>query len=212
MLLYFKGDEDKTSAVHFLTFHFTPDMIKFLPGVPNTMSRIILFSGGVESTAMLTLANKDDIVMTIRDTSPNHYYTYHPIAIEKIASAMNHEIQYTDIKIPTEKTKKFLYQLWTFVPIAIIWASRFPEIKEVWYGLNSSEPSTNAKEDFQKCVNTWRTAFPKIMLRFPLKYLSKEQQWNMIPKRVQPLISNCLYNNFCGVCRKCVELKQLRGL
>lgn len=176
------------------------------------MSRLILFSGGVESTALLTKASKDDIVMTIRDISPNDHYTYHPNRIEEVARAMNVQIQYTDLKIPIQKTKGFVYQLWTFVPISIMWISRFPEITEVWYGLNNTEPSTSAKNDFERCVKIWKVAFPQIDLRFPLRHLSKEQQWVMIPKHVRPLISTCLNNNFCGTCRKCVELKKLRGL
>lgn len=177
------------------------------------MNRLILFSGGVESTAMLTKAKKDDIVMAIRDTSPDNHYTYHPNRIEEVARAMDVQIQYTDLKIPIHK-EDFVYQLWTFIPISIMWVSRFPSIKEVWYGLNNKEPSPApiVQDSFDKCVRMWKIACPDVSLKFPLRHLSKEQQWNMIPKRVQPLISNCLYNNFCGVCRKCVELKQLRGL
>ena len=176
------------------------------------MSRLILFSGGVESVAMLTKASKDDIVMTIRDTSPNHYHTYHPNRIEEVARAMKVQIQYTDIKIPIEKSKGFVHQLWTFTPIAIMWASRFPEINEIWYGLNNTEPSALAKDDFEKCIKIWKIAFPQINLRFPLRRFSKEQQWSMIPKHIRPLITTCLNNNFCGTCRKCIELKKLRGL
>jgi 7-cyano-7-deazaguanine synthase in queuosine biosynthesis len=176
------------------------------------LSRLILFSGGVESIAMLTKASKDDIVMTIRDTSLNHYHTYHPNRIEEVARAMKVQIQYTDIKIPIEKSKGFVYQLWTFIPITIMWASRFPEINEIWYGLNNTEPSALAKDDFEKCVKIWKIAFPQINLRFPLRRFSKEQQWSMIPKHIRPLITTCLNNNFCGTCRKCIELKKLRGL
>jgi 7-cyano-7-deazaguanine synthase in queuosine biosynthesis len=182
-------------------------------GVPNTMSRLILFSGGVESTALLTKASKDDIVMTIRDTSPNDHYTYHPNRIEEIARAFKVKIQYTDLKIPIMK-EQFVYQLWTFIPIAMMWCSRFPQITEVWYGLNNREPSPApiVQESFEKCKKIWSIAFPEISLKFPLRHLSKDQQWKMIPKHIQPLISNCLNNNFCGLCRKCVELKHLRGL
>ena len=150
--------------------------------------------------------------MTIRDTSPNHYYTYHPSRIEEVARAMGVQIQYTDLKIPIQKAKGFVYQLWTFIPIAIMWASRFPEINEIWYGLNNTEPSALAKDDFEKCVKIWKIAFPQINLRFPLRRFSKEQQWSMIPKHIRSLITTCLNNNFCGTCRKCVELKKLRGL
>jgi 7-cyano-7-deazaguanine synthase in queuosine biosynthesis len=175
------------------------------------LSRLILFSGGVESTALLTKASKDDIVMTIRDTSPDDYYTYHPNRIEEVARAMKVQIQYTDLKIPIHK-KQFVYQLWTFIPVAIMWVSRFPEINEIWYGLNNMEPSVSAKDDFEKCIKIWKIAFPQINLRFPLRRFSKEQQWSMIPKHIRPLITTCLNNNFCGTCRKCIELKKLRGL
>jgi len=176
------------------------------------MSRLILFSGGVESTAMLTKANRDDIIMTIRDTSPDDHYTYHPNRIEEIARAMNVKIQYTDLKIPTMK-EQFVYQLWTFVPVCMMWTSRFPSIKEVWYGLNNKEPSSIpvVQDSFDRCIKMWKVAFPEIPLKFPLRHLSKEQQWKMIPKHVQPILTNCLYNNFCGTCRKCLELKSLRS-
>ena len=88
--------------------------------------------------------------MTIRDTSPNDHYTYHPNRIEEVARAMGVQIQYTDLKIPIQKAKGFVYQLWTFIPITIMWASRFPEITEVWYGLNNTEPSDSAKDDFDR--------------------------------------------------------------
>jgi len=176
------------------------------------LSRLILFSGGVESTALLTKAKKDDIVMTIRDTSPEDYYTYHPNRVEEVAKAMNVKIQYTDIKIPIHR-EDFVYQLWTFIPISIMWASRFPSIQEVWYGLNNKEPSTLpvVQDSFDRCVKIWKVAFPNVTLKFPLRHLSKEQQWKMIPKHVQPLITTCLYNTFCGKCRKCLELKNLRS-
>ena len=151
--------------------------------------------------------------MTIRDTSPDDHYTYHPNRIEEVARAMGVQIQYTDLKIPIHK-KQFVYQLWTFIPVSIMWVSRFPEITEVWYGLNNTEPSNSpiVQDSFDKCVKAWKTACPTIALKFPLRHLSKEQQWRMIPKHVRPLISTCLNNNFCGSCRKCVELKKLRGL
>lgn len=176
------------------------------------MFNLILFSGGVESTALLTKAKKDDIVMTIRDTSPDDHYTYHPNRIEEIAKAMNVKIHYTDLKIPIKK-EDFVYQLWTFIPISIMWASRFPSIKEVWYGLNNTEPSSTpvVQDSFDRCVRMWKTTFPNVSLKFPLRHLSKEQQWQIIPKHVQPLITTCLYNTFCGNCRKCLELKKLRS-
>jgi len=176
------------------------------------LSRLILFSGGVESAALLTRASKDDIVMTIRDTSPNDHYTYHPNRIEEIARAFKVKIQYTDLKIPIQKEKNFVYQLWTFIPVAIIWTSRFPQIKEVWYGLNNTEPSESAKNDFERCIKIWSFAFPEVSLKFPLRNLSKEQQWKMIPKNIRPMITTCLYNNFCGTCRKCIELQNLRRM
>ena len=174
------------------------------------MSRLILFSGGVESTAMLTRATKNDIVMTIRDTSPRAYITFHQNRVEEIAKLMHVKIHYTDIKIPIEREKDFVYQLWTFVPIAILWASRIPRITEVWYGLNNQEPSDMARKDFEKCVQVFKVAYPNVALKFPLRHLTKKQQWDIIPSNVQPLITSCLFNKFCGTCHKCLELKELR--
>ena len=174
------------------------------------MSKLILFSGGVESTAMLTKATKDDIVMVIRDTSPKAYITYHPNRVEEIAKAFGIKLHYTDIKIPIERERNFVYQLWTFIPVALLWTSRFPRITEVWYGLNNQEPSDVAKKDFDKCLEIWKTANSNITLKFPFRHLSKQQQWKMIPKHVQPLITSCLFGKFCGICHKCIELKELK--
>lgn len=175
------------------------------------MSRLILFSGGVESTAMLTLANEKDIVTTIRDTSKDIYRTYNEKSVEEITKKLEITLHYTDLALPLKHRKYFHYQLLTFIHVAGLWVSRFPEIKEVWYGLSSVGPAEVAKKDFDYCVDFWKRSHPNIELVFPLQHMGKKDIWKLIPKDVQKLVINCNQKIQCNRCHKCSELRQLKG-
>lgn len=174
------------------------------------MSRLILFSGGVESTAMLTLRNPQDIITTVRDTSKSIYRNYNEKAVEEIAKHLGVKIHYTDIAIPIEHKKNNLYQLLTFVHIAGLWVTRFPSIKEVWYGLKKGEPIESMRKEFDWCVDMWGHAYPNTKLSFPFKDMEKGQIWKLIPDDLKPLVINCNEVNPCHTCSKCTELQKLR--
>lgn len=175
------------------------------------MSRLILFSGGVESTAMLTLASKSDIVTTVRDTSEKMYTTHHSDSVEAITKSFGLDLHYTDLRIPLAHERTSLYQLLTFINLAGLWVTRFPRITEVWYGITKDEPCTTMRSTFDHCVGVWNAQHPKVPLKFPLSHLSKQEIWDMIPEGIQPLVSNCIFESKCGQCRKCIELKNLRS-
>ena len=177
------------------------------------MSRLILFSGGVESTAMLTLANENDIVTTIRDTSKDMYRTYSEKAVEEITKKLEIPLHYTDIALPLKHRKDFLYQLLTFIHAAGLWVTRFPEIKEVWYGLDKDGGAGVAKKDFDYCVDFWKRSYPNIELVFPFQYMETKDIWKLIPKDIQKLVINCTHPQKiqCNDCHKCSVLRKLKG-
>ena len=176
------------------------------------MNRLILFSGGVESTALLSLATPNDILVTIRDESPNGIpLTYEPEAVRTISEHYGFKVNYCSVKLPYDEGKpKFVYQLWLFHSIVSLWLAKDNSVKEVWYGLNKEEYSKVYK-DFQNIKDSWPILHPSVELKHPLVHLSKEEQWNLIPGDVKPMVRNCLFNFNCRQCKKCLELKKLKG-
>ena len=176
------------------------------------MKRLILFSGGIESTAMMVIKDEADVVITIEDESPNEMPTFKRYAVDSISKVMNFDVNYCKIQIPSERpTEHFVYQLWTFVSIASLWVNRDTSIKEVWYGLNSNEPYQPCMEQFERIVKGWEAMHPNVKLVFPLRAMTREQQWRIIPDNIKLLVRNCMFNKNCRQCRKCVELMTFKG-
>lgn len=176
------------------------------------MNRLILFSGGVESTALLSIATPNDIIVTIRDESPNGIpLTYEPGAVRSISKYYGFKVNYCSINLPYDPGQpKFVYQVWLFHSIVSLWLAKDSSVKEVWYGLNKEEYSKVYK-DFHKIKDAWPILHPSVELKHPLVHLSKKEQWNLIPDVVKPMVRTCLVNFNCQQCRKCLELKELKG-
>jgi len=171
------------------------------------MSRLILFSGGVESTALLTLAKSDDILLTIEPTFPNDLPSYSAPKIDAIAEYYGLKIRYCKVEIPIEpKPFRFVHQMRIFVSLANLWVAKDWAITEVWCGRNVKEPNDNLRPLIDQMMNAWNVLQPRVPFQHPLDHLSKRQQWDMIPADVKPLVSSCMYHQMCGTCRKCMEL------
>lgn len=167
--------------------------------------RLILFSGGVESTALLTQASSSDILLVIKPIFITDCKTYNDKNIEKIAKFFDMKISYANCTLPEIGKVQFVHQMKIFIALSSMLVSRNTEITEVWCGRNSSEPGKNIVDMINKYMAIWDTLHPNIPFNHPLTNLSKKQQWDMIPSEIKGSVSSCIYHRFCGQCYKCKE-------
>jgi 7-cyano-7-deazaguanine synthase in queuosine biosynthesis len=168
--------------------------------------RLILFSGGVESTALLTQAEADDILLTINPVYPSDLKTYDQHRAERIAAHFGHRIHYASASIPVDPLPfRSVHQMRVFVSIANLWVAKDGGITEVWCGRNSAEPSEELRPFIDQMMRAWDVLQPNVAFRHPLDHLTKRQQLELIPNAVRPHLSSCIHHRWCGICKKCLE-------
>lgn len=185
------------------------------------VKRLILFSGGVESTGLLGYKNPEDVVFTVEDLSPGADITFNYDAVTRITAALQIELKLCQLTVPCDNPQRGYYQLWSILPMASIYITKNPGIgiTEVWYGLNLGlgDEITLPSKKFAQLEAGWKLQHPNIPITFPLVHMTKREIWNTIPNHIRPLVRNCTTNVGrgkdinCGVCAKCCELKILPG-
>ena len=177
------------------------------------MSRLIFFSGGVESTALLTQADPmEDILVTILPTFPRDIITSKLESANAIADRFGFTINYAQIRLPIEpEPYNFVHQFASFVAVAHLWVVKDSSITEIWAGRNSAEvPVVHDPLNFKtQQLAAWNFMHPNIPFRHPMEKLTKIQQWESIPMYLRHLVSSCVIYNNCGKCFKCVEFQQM---
>lgn len=173
------------------------------------MSRLILFSGGVESTALMTLSKPNDIVFVIRPADARDKQTaltYKQSSINAICEFYNVVIHYGEFLLPQIPTKtSHIHQMKLFIGMAHLMVCRYPEITEVWCGRNCDEPSPAIASMIDQHMEAWSVLNPQVPFLHPLDHLSKVEQMAMIPKEIRRYVSSCITHNNCGHCYKCKE-------
>lgn len=170
------------------------------------MSRLILFTGGIESTALLTISKPGDVLLSIEPTYPNDFTTYRKESSEKIAAHFGHAVQHAKASIPIEPMPyRFVHQMRTFISVCNLWVAKDGRITEVWCGRNSAEPGEKLKPFIDQMMSAWSVLHPNVPFLHPLDHLSKREQWELIPPELKPLLSSCLHHRMCGTCHKCLE-------
>jgi 7-cyano-7-deazaguanine synthase in queuosine biosynthesis len=165
--------------------------------------RLIFFSGGVESTAMLNLANPNDIILTV-DMPYKPGISYNKDNVENIAGMLGFEI--TKAKISLDyPIKNFAHQINLLMPLANFLCLGDEEINEVWFGRSNQDGRHPQAETYLKA---WKLLQPNVPWNYPLINFSKKEIWNMIPEDIQPFVSSCVFQHNCGHCPKCQEFKE----
>lgn len=162
---------------------------------------LILFSGGVESTALLTKVSSEDLIVTIKPPYVNSLETYSQHG-NQILKYYGLDRRYVSLDIPSKSV--FVHQLKYFIPIAAIIWQTIP-FKEIWIGRNVEDKTAQVLElvdNLQLALNYFA---PGVLINHPLDYLTKQEQWDIIPKELKPLVVSCIYKNNCGRCFKCKE-------
>lgn len=171
--------------------------------------KLILFSGGVESTALLDNATKEDIILCISSIFPKSLTTYNKDNVEKICNHYGLTPTYATINInyvPSIFT--FTHQMTEFITICNLMCHKNTDITEIWCGRNSSEPNNNIKDYINKQMILWNMLQENVEFKHPLDYLSKQEQYELIPKEIRKYVSSCIHHSNCGQCNKCKELIQ----
>jgi len=186
--------------------------------------RLIFFSGGVESTALLTLSTPDDIIVTIIDPPYQQYNWFSDVdkkKVLKIAKYFNRHIHFNPMHVPAMEIEKGVgvHQINHIYEIANHWARiKSESLKEVWDGQTDEEyalnwPNRKLRDDWNKC---FEILHPNIKFHNPLGHLTKRESWNLIPDEIKPLINYCREFNRPGgpgqpdcECQKCIRHKQM---
>jgi 7-cyano-7-deazaguanine synthase in queuosine biosynthesis len=166
------------------------------------MTRIILFSGGVESAALLPLANKGDTLLMVEPFhGPDVVFFVREKAL-KLAAHYGMKVEIASFKLPAGVRP---VQMWALSRIASLWVSTFTNTKEVWWGRNKDDIKPHMAVEHERIVESWQVAHPNVPLLWPLSHLSKAETWEAIPQEIRPLVHSCIHVAPCGVCGKCQE-------
>jgi 7-cyano-7-deazaguanine synthase in queuosine biosynthesis len=183
--------------------------------------RLIFFSGGLDSTALLTLSKPDDIIVCIVDTVDNKVATSFDDVVKdkvlKIAKYFDRFVYFNPVHIPAVEIESGagVHQTNVMFSIANNWAHiKTESLKEVWWGVYDSEYNNNVvvkklRDDWFKA---WNILHPNIKFHNPLGHLTKRDCWEMIPEKVRPLVSCCRISppqdwKTCE-CMKCVQQRR----
>jgi 7-cyano-7-deazaguanine synthase in queuosine biosynthesis len=177
------------------------------------MSRIILFSGGVESTALLANARGGDFALTVFDHTPGGDTTARLTWCEEIAAKLEVPLKTASVSVSRARnyaSEGHIHQLWWLLSAVNLWIAHDRRVTSVLYGLEST-PLNDMSADVLSRVRPALRTLHGVDIEAPFRHLSKEEQWGMIPAEVRPLVRNCTFSSDCGRCAKCKQLKALPG-
>lgn len=192
------------------------------------MGNLICFSGGVESTAMLSLCNpKEDLAVTFVDSTNDRYprlYDTVDAELELVTQIVDYyKIDHVKVQIDfTHSNPKYyskaehVNQLLRYLPLCSILCDRHPTIERVWYGRNSEDWEAGERRNTNRfkiqAQTIWGKIKPNIPLYMPLVEYTKVQCWHMIPKEIQHLVESCyvhrddIRESGCAFCQEKINL------
>ena len=172
--------------------------------------KLILFSGGVESTALLSIAEKEDLLLVCEFPFKKYQTGYDLEKCQKLADHYGNQLLVYQCEMPDDG-EKWVHQIHWLMFAAHLYINSRPDITSVWYGKTSEESIRFTEQKnaiYKKHEDAWSILNPTVKFQRPLMFLSKKQQWKMIPDEIKSLVNSCVYNNDCGKCHKCKEFKR----
>jgi 7-cyano-7-deazaguanine synthase in queuosine biosynthesis len=177
----------------------------------------LAFSGGVESTALmahLKSTGEKFVAFNLAISLPRP--PYGPIEVwmakqrinakqiaEKLGvPLMEVDMQMTNLNTVRREPPAFhrgTIQRWYIRWYLALLTVYNPEIKNLYYGFHNKDSGASADVEAMLSLMAGNSKF-----KSPLAHLSKKEQWDLIPKDVQPLVLTC-HNGVCGECFKCQE-------
>lgn len=191
------------------------------------MSKLILFSGGVESTALLSQLDPVNdyalVVDQVWENNPEANSTeikgFDEHDIEQICE---HYKFYNVIWLKQQLTyfpimRDGANQRWMIYPAILNLLGRMPHITEVSSGFNKSEPITGHSGAYGKFKKMVGELFPNVTLTEPLAHLTKREQLAMIDEAIRHHVVSChaiksdpSHNpSTCGKCKEVAEHMEL---
>lgn len=166
------------------------------------MSRVILFSGGVESAALLPLATKGDTLLMVEPFhGPDVVFFVREKAL-RLAAHYGLPVEIASFKLPAGIRPT---QMWALSRMASLWVSTFKDVTEVWWGRNRDDIRPEMAAEFGRIEASWNVAHPNVGLHSPVSHMSKAECWDAIPQAVRHLVHSCIHVEPCGECGKCQE-------
>ena len=178
---------------------------------------LIMFSGGVESTALLQHAVEQDYDITLVHVTHNNrshkemsacrgivhhlapYTKLYEVLISKDEFDLDYQKGYRDVSI------------WLSTAMSIVGRG---EWDEVWYGTHSHDGKGKVPDMEQSWNAMMKVLRLDTILTSPLTLISKLNLYKMLPKKIKECIVYCqvipkgAWNKPCGECGKCQEFKQ----
>lgn len=191
----------------------------------------MLWSGGLDSTYLLqkNLEKGNQVTAVYVKLENNDQWKAETAAIEKI-----YKILYHDFPDQLRLIKGDHYFVSNIcegglmlqqVPGHIMYLLHHLKsyIDEVQVGYVCGDHAVSFVEDFRKIWRAYAGLFPgdKIQkLTFPLIKTTKEEVWDCLNPKLEPLISFCDHPNrvrgntfsACGVCESCVRMREMTGM
>jgi 7-cyano-7-deazaguanine synthase in queuosine biosynthesis len=172
------------------------------------MKVLIMYSGGVESTALIQLAleqgHEFELLHVIHNNSSQH-----EMATAKIIGYPVFDLTYS--KDSFDKTHIRPHRdvsLW--LTGAMIAVGR-DDYEQVWYGVNS----TDSQKKIPLMERSWDAMMTildnRTTIHSPLRMFSKRYQYDMLTSHQKSCIVSCRkgrYDAQCGQCVKCMEFQK----
>lgn len=170
-----------------------------------------MFSGGVESTALLTMINPaEDYVGIVNVVSPIddkdhdiemqrkillHYRCFNVSVFTVDVSLTN------NMRVGSSSTQ---YQ-----PFSFLFAARMQGLTEIWWGCHKDDdPNVGT---WKRYMDAWSIMHPAIEAKAPLEKLSKKEQWAMIDEEVKDYVISCYQHHpeIVDGCKACADRRRI---